>query len=366
MRRLIERIDSRPWSGDFLARAVGHHIGNYFCHALDPAMRESAASGGTVTAVLAHLLKTGRIDGALIVTSVVADGKLVCRFDIARTPEEILAAQGSKYAAVHFHRDAVPLIRAFSGRLAVVLLPCDAKSLRRLRIAEPEVDAKIAFVITLFCGHNSEPELTDAMIRRYGKNHGALRSYQYRFGHWRGKLRIRYEDGAEVTRPFSDFSVYQNLFFFSQKKCHACFDHLGFYCDLAAGDIWSQKMKQDPIKKNAIVIRSPRAAELLAELGNDRVLHVEPVTIDDVCNGQSRALPFHYNVSARSRVGRLFGMRLKDVTRVDAKWNQVIVAFLVMLNERITRGRTGQRLVLATPRPILKAYLLFLKGLESL
>jgi len=329
-------------------------------------LTESAASSGTVAAILVHLLESGRIDGALVVTSVVARGKLECRFAIARTRDEILMAQGSKYAAVYFQRDAVPLIRAFNGRLAVVLLPCDAKSLRRLRIAEPEVDAKIALVMTLFCGHNSEPELTDAVIARYGRDHGALRSFQHRFGHWRGKLRIRYEDGAEIVRPFEDFSVYQNLFFFSQKKCHACFDHLGFYCDLAAGDIWSQKMKDDPIKKNAIVIRSQRAAELMAELENTRVLQVEAVTIVDVCNGQSRALPFHYNVSARSRVGRLFGMRLKDVTRVDAKWNQVAVAFLVMLNERITRGRIGQRLVLATPKPILKAYLLLLKGLESL
>lgn len=366
MQRLIERIDSRAWPREFLARAVGNQVGSYFSHAADPAMRESAASGGSVTAILVHLLGTGRIDGALVVTSVVTDGKLDCRFAIAGTREEILAAQGSKYAAVYFQRDAVPLIRAFNGRLAVVLLPCDAKSLRRLRIAEPEVDARIAFVITLFCGHNSEPELTDALIRRHGRNHGVLRSYQYRFGHWRGKLRIRYEDGAEITRPFSDFSVYQNLFFFSQRKCHACFDHFGFYCDLAAGDIWSQKMKQDPIKKNAIVVRSARGTELLAELADNRVLNIDAVTIEDVCNGQSRALPFHYNVSARSRVGRLFGMRLKDVTRVDAKWNQIAVAFLVMLNERITRGRIGQRLVLATPRPILKAYLLLLKGLESL
>ena len=366
MRSLLERIDSRPWPGDFLARAVGNHVGSFFSHAADPELRESAASGGTVTAILIHLLEAGRIDGALVVTSVVTDGKLECRFAIARTRDEILMAQGSKYAAVYFQRDAVPLIRAFRGRLAVVLLPCDAKSLRRLRIAEPELDAKIAFVMTLFCGHNSEPELTDAMIAKYGRNRGALRNFQYRFGHWRGKLRIRFEDGAEIIRPFSDFSVYQNLFFFSQKKCHACFDHLGFYCDLAAGDIWSQKMKQDPIKKNSIVIRSPRAADLLRELENRRVLNLETVSIEDVCNGQSRALPFHYNVSARSRVGRLFGMRLKDVTRIDAKWNQIAVAFLVMLNERITRGKTGQRLVLATPKPILKAYLLLLKGLESL
>ena len=169
MRSLLERIDSRPWPGDFLARAVGNHVGSFFSHAADPELRESAASGGTVTAILIHLLEAGRIDGALVVTSVVTDGKLECRFAIARTRDEILMAQGSKYAAVYFQRDAVPLIRAFRGCVAAVLLPCDAKSLRRLRIAEPELDAKIAFVMTLFCGHNSEPELTDAMIAKYGR-----------------------------------------------------------------------------------------------------------------------------------------------------------------------------------------------------
>ena len=366
MRRIIDRIDSRSWSNDFLSRAVGDQIGSYFAYAANESLRESAASGGAVTAILLHLLDSHEIDGALVVSSIVEDGKLTCQFSIAATRDEIIAAQGSKYSAVYFQRDAVPLIRAFNGRLAVVLLPCDAKSLRRLRIAESEIDAKIAFVVTLFCGHNSEPELTDALVARYGSKHGALRGYQHRFGHWRGKLRIRYEDGTEIIRPFADFSVYQNLFFFSQKKCHACFDHLGFYCDLAAGDIWSQKMKQDPIKKNAIVVRSRRAAELLFELSQVGVLCVDTVTIQDVCNGQSRALPFHYNVSARSRVGKLFGMRLRDVTRIDATWNQIVVAFLVMLNERITRGRIGQKIVLAIPKPILRAYLVVLKGLESI
>lgn len=124
-------------------------------------------------------------------------------------------------------------------------------------------------------------------------------------------------------------------------------------------------MKSDPIKKNAIVARSRQAVDIIAQLASLGALQVEDVKIDDVCNGQSRALPFHYNISARSRVGALFGMRLKDTTHSKVKWNDTATAFLVMFNERITRNRAGRALILRIPRPLLRAYLIFLKGLES-
>jgi coenzyme F420-reducing hydrogenase beta subunit len=318
-----------------------------------------------VTAVLDRLLATSHADGALCVRSVVTEGRVQAEFFIATSRSDLAAAQGSKYMPVHF-RDALPLIRGFRGRLALVLLPCDARALRRLRQEEPEIDAKIAFVVTLFCGHNSERELTDAIVRRHRPRHAELIDFRHRFGHWRGNLRMRFSDGTTIVRPFADFSVYQNLFFFSQKKCHACFDHTGFYGDLAAGDIWSQHMKDDPIKHTAVLCRSERASSLIASMFAEGALAGHPVTISDVCDGQSRALPFHYNVSARTRVSRLFGMRLKDLTRQPVTLNEVAAAFLVMLNERVTRSAVGRRLVLSVPRPLLKGYLLFLKGLESL
>jgi coenzyme F420-reducing hydrogenase beta subunit len=362
---LIDRLLQRKWTPEYLQRAVGDYREAYFCHAVDHAMRENAASGGVVTAVLGRLLATGQADGALCVRAVVTEGNVQAEFFIACSSSELAAAQGSKYMPVHF-RDALPLIRDFRGRLALVLLPCDARALRRLRQEEPEVDEKIAFVVTLFCGHNSERELTEAIIRRHRPRHAQLIDFRHRFGHWRGNLRMRFSDGTETVRPFADFSVYQNLFLFSQKKCHACFDHTGFYGDLAAGDIWSQHMKDDPIKRTAVLSRSARASSLIAGMFADGTLAGYPVTISDVCDGQSRALPFHFNVSARARVSRLFGMRLKDLTHQPFAWNEVAAAFFVMLNERITRSAVGRRLVLSVPRPLLKAYLLFLKGLESL
>lgn len=366
MKRLIDRIDSKPWPAEYLGKAVGNQRRALFCHAADEQIRRNAASGGAVSAVLIHLLESRQVAGVLLVASWVDAGRLQCGFKIARTREEILAAQGSKYMPVYFNREAVPLLHEFTGKLAAVLLPCDAQALSKLRAADPAINAKIGFVITLFCGHNSERELTDAVIERFRPQGKALQGFTHRFGHWRGSLRVNYESGHEVVKPFAEFSLYQNLFFFSQKKCHACFDHFGFYCDLAAGDIWSQKMKHEPIKQNAVIVRSAHAAATIQGLIGNGVLRGHDVSIEEVCNGQSRALPFHYNITARSKVGALFGMRLRDTTKTSVKWSEVAAAFLVMLNERITRKPLGRRIVLRIPRPILKAYLVFLKGLETL
>jgi coenzyme F420-reducing hydrogenase beta subunit len=349
-----------------LQQAVGHQIGSYFGHAADPELRASAASGGTVSAILIHLLETDQIDGALVVASWIEKDRVHCSFRIARTRGEVLAAQGSKYMPVYFRRDAMPLIRDFTGRLAVVLLPCDAQALERECSASPDLRDRIVLIIALACGHNSERELTDAIVARFKPRNTRLTSFQHRFGHWRGNLRIKVEHGCEIVKPFEEFSVYQNLFFFSQKKCHACFDHFGYHCDISAGDIWSQKMRNDPIKKNAVIVRTPRAATLLECMAEQGLLKLDRVAIEEICNGQSRALPFHYNVSARSRVGRVFGMRLRDTTKQTARWNEIVAAFLIMTNERITRRAFGRRLVLWTPRPLLKAYLMFIKALETL
>ena len=366
LRKLVNMIDTRSWSDDYLTQAVGSYESAYFSYAGDPALRANAASGGSVSAVLVHLLDTDRVDGPLGVSSWGADHKVHCGFRIATTGADVVSAQGSKYMPVHFRREALPLIRAFGGRLAVVLLPCDAKALAREFQSDPALKDQVQFVITLTCGHNSERELTDAIVDRLLPKGSELSAFQHRFGHWRGNLRLTTVDGQQVVKPFQEFSVYQNLFFFSQKKCHACFDHFGFHGDLGAGDIWSQKMRNDPVKKNALIARSPLAKEVLDEMFKLGRLEGEGVAITDVCNGQSRSLPFHFNVSARARVGRIFGMRLKDTTHQSPSWNEILAAFLVMTNERITRSETGRRLVLLTPKPFLKAYLILIKGLESL
>ena len=144
---MIKRIRRAIWHKNFtpdqLRRYVGEFEGCYFTYAADDAVRTNAASGGSVSALLIYLLENGQIDGALVCQTVLHDGKPRPEFAIARTREEIMAAQGSKYAAVYFSNDAMPLIKAIDSRLSVLALPCDATILQRARAKNPALDAKI-------------------------------------------------------------------------------------------------------------------------------------------------------------------------------------------------------------------------------
>lgn len=360
-----DKIWHKEWQPQELADYIGTVNGCYYSYAVDEQLRAQASSGGSVSALLVFLLETGQIDGALVCRTVIKEGQARPEFFIAHDKDAIISAQGSKYAPVYFASAALPLIKAATGRLAVVALPCDAKLLHEFCTKNPATAAKIACVITLFCGHNSETTLVDHITAKLGHEHGELVDFTFRQGHWRGKLRASYADGAVVEKPFSYFSDYRNLYLFAQPKCHHCFDHYGYYCDISAGDIWSPEMKQEPIKHTALLTRTAQGEQIVQAAIAAGVLSAQEQPLTKIANGQARTMPFHYNVSSRARVGRLFGLTIKDHTRQKVRWLDALIAFLALFNERLSRRSWGRRFILALPRPLLRLYLYIFKALET-
>lgn len=363
---LTDRIGRKHWTQEEIEKYVGRYLQVYFTYAKDESFRKSAASGGSTTALLAFLLESGQIDGALVLKTEVVDGRLTCRFVIARSRAELMSCQGSKYMAVYFTRDALPLIRAFEGRLAVVALPCDATMLTRLREKEPETAEKVRLIIALVCGHNSEPELTHHIADELGRGHGKLIRYSYRTGHWRGHLTAVYEDGSEVQRPFKYFSDYRNVYLFAQNKCHRCYDHFGYDCDISSGDIWSLYLRRNPIKHTALISRTEAGERAILAARDAGVLDVEAKDIVEVLDGQSRTLPFHYNVTSRARIGKFFGLQINDRVNARVRWHDYLVAAIAMANSRATQTELGRRVVKKLPRPLLRGYVYLFKALELL
>lgn len=362
--RIFDSVGRKTWSDEDVAKYVGPFREVYFTYATDESLRRDAASGGSTTALLTHMLETDKIDGALVIRSRVENGKVECGYEIAQTREDLIAAQGSKYMAVRFGHDGLPKIRAFDGRLAAVLLPCDCTVLMRARQQDQELDRKIKLVIALVCGHNSERHLTDRVTEKLGRGHGELVSYRYRSGHWRGRLSAEFSDGYKVSKPFNYFSDYRNLYICAQRKCHACHDHFGYNCDISAGDIWSLKMRHHPIKHTALVTRTDAGTTAVTSAQAAGLLNCEREDVREILDGQSRTLPFHYNTTARARVGWLLGVNVKDSVREKVKWNDYVTAFIALSNERVSRWPWGRWLLLHIPRPVVRAYLYFFKGLE--
>ena len=130
------------------------------------------------------------------------------------------------------------------------------------------------------------------------------------------------------------------------------------------GDIWSLYLKRNPIKHTGVIVRSEAGQAVYDAACDAGWIESEANSIIEILDGQSRTMPFHYNTTARSRVGRLLGMKIKDSVNERVKLVEYPVAFIALMNEKISRSRTGRRILFAMPRPVIRAYLYLFKGLE--
>jgi coenzyme F420-reducing hydrogenase beta subunit len=348
---------------DLIEKYIGKYKNCYLSYACNYDIRSGAASGGVISALLIHLLESGNIDGALVCKTV-CDNGIGYEFIIAKTRDEVLSAQTSKYFNVKIYK-VLELIKQFNGRLAVVALPCDTKIISNLKKKDDEFDKKIKYIFTLFCNHNSEDVLIKSVFKKIGVSENNITDFKFRIGHWRGQMQIELEGGEVIKVPSSKFLIYQNLFFFSLIKCLYCYDHTGYYSDISFGDTWLYKLKKDTIKYSSIIAKTKNGHDLLLEAAEGDCIKLKKIDIEQICEGQKRSLPFHYNVSARAKVGKLLGFKIKDYVNHDIKWNNYIAAFIVLFNHKLSHNKFWSKYIFRIPKPVLQLYLYFLKFLQG-
>ena len=361
---IVDRLTAHVWTGAEVDALVGPVRDSLLTHASDPEVREKAASGGSVTALLLTLLASGRIDGALVCATSVEDGRVRARYRIARSRDEILMAQGSTYVLGSFSGEAMPLIRGFDGRLAVVGLPCEIAQVRR----DATLDEKVILAVALFCGHTTETELVDQLVDRLSVGAGGspVETFRFRSGHWRGRLTAVLADGTVVERPANHYLLYHNLYYGAPKKCMHCGDHFGYEADVSAGDLWSQKYRNDPVKHTALIVKTERGAQAVAIARETGLLEATGVAIAEILDGQRRTAPFHYNVSARARAGAGMSMPIPDRLGTRVRRHEKLAARMTLRDHLATREAPGVAKTLKANRRLLKLRLYLLKGLESL
>ncbi len=360
---IAERLTAKRWTPEIAEAYIGPFERTCLAHAAEPDVRERAASGGAVSALLISQLASGQCDGALVCATTVRDGRVRAEYRIATTPQEILDARGSTYVLGDFVGEALPLIQAFEGRVAVVALPCEITALSK----RPELAAKTTLRIALFCGHATTTALIDRVVERFTEGSNAeLVGFRFREGHWRGMMRAQFADGSVIERPFGEFGTYQNLYVCSAKKCLFCGDHFGYDADLCAGDIWSAAYKSDPIKHTAVIAKTPVGTAALKAAQESTTLEATDVSVATILDGQRRVAPFHYNTTARARAAVRWDMKIPAREGVQAAWHERMAAGMALRNHHASLTEEGlERLMRRSPLS-LKLELLVLKGLESL
>jgi len=236
---------------------LGHYRQLLVGQATSKEIREKAASGGVVTALLVHLLETNRISGALGV-AMDPERPWVSQATILSTTEEVRRATQSKYSLVTL--DALlRTARQESGPLALVGLPCHVHGLRRMQRIGSYRD-KFPLAIGLFCGFNLEPAATDYLITKAGFAKQQVARFQYRGGPWPGGLVIDGRDGQRYFAP-KDSYAYVNLMHVPH-RCLVCPDLTNELADLSVGDTWLREYEGG---WSTVICRTAQGERLLEE-----------------------------------------------------------------------------------------------------
>ncbi len=132
--------------------SIGIYHSALSSRAAAPRTSSMGQGGGTVTAVVAHSLKEGLIDCAILTTPS-GDGAIPGGV-VVENPEEAHACAGSKYVGAHSLSALRKALDMGKQAIAVVGLPCQVLSVRKMMLADvkhEDLRRRIKLVVGLFC-----------------------------------------------------------------------------------------------------------------------------------------------------------------------------------------------------------------------
>jgi len=334
----------------------------YACYASNEQNRAIAASGGVVTTLMAHLLKTGAIDGAALCRSSFTGGKLGYEFAIVKKPEEVFNYASSVYYDIPIHKH-LNEIKHFSGKLAICALPCHIALFDRIR--RKGKLSNISLLVSLFCGHNASPELLRFVMKSHGIDEVDVKNLFFRRTYLRGNLEFTMKDGSYKKIPFWQFNVYRSLWFFSKKLCLHCNDHLGKHSDISVGDIYTPEFEAESIKHSAVVIRTPDGEKVFSSAKSEGCLIVKDVDPSEIIRSQKRIVIPSDDMRSRALAASLLKVPYKEHTDSSFRFRSFLTYLLLFFNSKITDSSFGRRFLYYIPLPLLFAEVVIIKAINT-
>lgn len=253
-----ERLDSVLW-GPYVSAQTGW--------ATDPEVRFAGSSGGVLTILLMHLLKSGRVE-AVVQTAAAPDLPIGNTTVISTDAPAVLAAAGSRYAPSAPLSD-VKARMADGRRYAFVGKPCDAAAMRALVEDDPKAAAAFPVILSFFCAGVPSHAGGKAVLQALGTDLDHVESFRFRGNGWPGRATAVLKDGGERSMSYHD-SWGKILSRHVQNRCKVCADGAGVASDIVCADAWESDDAGYPVFEEGegtslILARTALGSEILAE-----------------------------------------------------------------------------------------------------
>lgn len=253
--------------------------------ATDISAYKRSQSGGAVTAILLALLAEGKIQGAVTVV-MEAGAPPRPRIRIARTHDEMLAAQGSKYCPAPV-LNSLEELKEESGTYALVGLSCHVQGMCNILNASPEFSKKINPIIGLICDRILTYGAVDYLLRRSGVKKSEHVSLEYRSKELRGypgDVKIGFEDGVHKYLPRRERTQIKD--YFTPARCRLCFDKMNVLSDITVGDPWGIHDYDKEHGESVVIARTPAGFGIVQSAVHTGQLDLKKIPYDTVLLGQ--------------------------------------------------------------------------------
>jgi coenzyme F420 hydrogenase subunit beta len=247
---------------------IGRVIETVIARATDQSIRAKATDGGVVTALLVHLFKSGRIDGAIVTRQT---GPFQREPFLAMSEADIRDAagfffdtsQGMKrfsdyYLTYSQFREFNPLIQKGLQRVAFVGTPCQIRAVRRMQILNIIPADSIKFCLGLFCSG----------IFVFGEKQ---RDKLAKIGGFQwddvSKINIKTDLIIHLNSGETKHIMLDELEFMKRFACYFCPDYSAEYADLSFGGIsaekgWTTVITRTPVGRAVMADARSKAIEV--------------------------------------------------------------------------------------------------------
>ena len=338
----------------------------YAGYACDESMRAAVSSGGIVSAVLIHLLRSG-YDGVLV-SRISSDGATSAVTRLVRSEAEVLEHAGSSYIDTPVLQavDDLCASGALAGqRYAVVALPCQVRALRKKILRQGDLAASLYPIIGLFCRGNVKPAFYDHLLDREGIDPSQVRSLRVRRGQVKGRVEVVLSDGRQRRLSFSHLNACRTLGLHAKRLCLWCGEHLAEEADLSVGDVFLKEFKNRLIKHSAYVARNAPAAALLEALIDGGQITCSHVGMETYRRRFRRVERFSNDLASRRLAARLAGRRAPR-GKLPGRFSvfRCLAWTIILLHGRLSERRWAGCCLYAMPQWWLAAWALAVKALS--
>lgn len=262
---------------------IGYYKNIGVARSFDDDFLQKSSSGAMMPALALFLLEEKIVDGIITVKfDYTANGPVPKSF-IAKSKEDLIEAQGSKYMPIPLWENINDILN-FPGKLAVIGTPCQIAGLRLLQSKNENLKNKLKFTMANFCGGFRDYRETERIFQIFNVKKENITYFSYRGNGQPGTMTIQQKNHKSLHIKYPEYA--QLTGFIKYYRCRFCVDATGELADISFGDAWLPRFLNTGKKWSLFVCRSNEIFLLLQQMMGKGLVELNTLALDELVTAQ--------------------------------------------------------------------------------